>query len=297
MRSIVIYFNRIVISLGFLILIVHCNVTMASDTVKVTYIGNTGFLVEINNKKILIDALFDKEDFSYHAPSAETLSDMIACKPPYNNIDIITTSHHHRDHFDAKTVIAHLKNNPDGVFVSTRQTVDILKEDSLSFVEIETQVKEITPDKYKSSEIEIDDVKVKILRLRHLPSFRTDYDTGKRTNIHKQIQNLGFIFDVNGTKIFHCGDAVSYWKKEWEIFRLDQENIDLAFIDRLFFYSSKGPGIEIIKELIKPKPIVLMHIDPENFEMYEVAQEEAITEEYSITLFKNPGDKKTFNLE
>jgi L-ascorbate metabolism protein UlaG (beta-lactamase superfamily) len=51
---------------------------------------------------------------------------------------------------------------------------------------------------------------------------------------NRNVENLGFLFNINGVKIFHCGDSEPSCISDYENFRLDKENIDIAFLGRGF---------------------------------------------------------------
>jgi hypothetical protein len=61
---------------------------IANDkSAKLTYIANTGFLIEIQNKKVLIDALFGEKELSYcDTPDLNVIKSIINGE----NIDIAT---------------------------------------------------------------------------------------------------------------------------------------------------------------------------------------------------------------
>ena len=80
----------------------------------------------------------------------------------------------------------------------------------------------------------------------------TDEKTGEKKNRHADIENLGFVFDIDGYKIFHCGDTNPWNEKEYKTFNLQEEHIDLAFLERLFMVGKGQTGINIIEEYIQP---------------------------------------------
>jgi len=263
--------------------------------VEVTYIANEGFLISSGTKKVLIDALFDDKTINYaHVPPEYTLNKMETAETPFDKIDLLLISHAHRDHFSAGPVLRHLENNPHGILISTKATIDKLKENSARFKKIKDQVKEATPELFSKATFTINDIEVQVLRMKHSPYYYEDSETGKRIDRHENVQNLGFLFTINGKKIFHCGDARSQFKEEYKTFRLDKENIDIAFLDRGFLRSSQSPGIEIISELIKPKHIILMHLNPQSLEHVEKTVKELHDVFPRITFFREQMEKKVF---
>lgn len=247
------------------------------DSVKiaeVTYIANEGFLIETQSKKILIDALFGDKEFSFcDIPDAEAIDSMTKAKGVFEDIDLIAATHKHADHFHAPFVFEHLKNNKKGKFISCEQSIYILK-GLENYTTIKNQLVEITPDSLSCIDTTVNGIKMRVYRLIHGPYFDVDPNTGEKKNRHQNIQNLGFLFNINGVKIFHCGDSNPYASKDYEHFRLDKENIDIAFLSRGFMWETDFPGIHILKNYIKAKHIILMHIrHEENQRFIDVAKE------------------------
>ena len=80
-------------------------------------------------------------------------------------------------------------------------------------------------------------------------------------NDARDIQNLGFIITIGGFKLFHSGDASAADVSAFKSLNLANENIDVAFLPTWFLDGENGDkGQEIIRT-IKPKAIVLMHME------------------------------------
>ena len=75
----------------------------AAPEVRVTYVGNAGFLIAVGDKKILIDALFSGFPGGYTLP--EEIRDKMALgRPPFDGIDLALATHSHGDHFESGLV-------------------------------------------------------------------------------------------------------------------------------------------------------------------------------------------------
>lgn len=86
---------------------------------------------------------------------------------------------------------------------------------------------------------------------------------GHGSGRHGSIQNLGHVVQLGGRKLLHVGDA----EPSAEIFaqfNLDEEGIDVAFIP--FWFLVGGDGQAIVREHIKPKQIIAVHISPSEAE-------------------------------
>ena len=64
---------------------------------------------------------------------------------------------------------------------------------------------------------------------------------------------------LGGKKLLHVGDADTA-VENFDEFNLDQEGIDIAFIPVWFLLYSEGQTI--VREHIKPKHIIAVHISP-----------------------------------
>ena len=119
-----------------------------------------------------------------------------------------------------------------------------------------------------------------------------DTINGGKKNRHADIENLGYVFNINDTKIFHCGDTNPLNEKEYSTFSLVDEEIDIAFIERLFF--SKGAeSIAILNKYIAPKEIILMHIGPANKELFI----NHFKEVENVNIFNNKMESISFSVQ
>lgn len=234
-----------------------------SDTCRITYIANEGFLIELADKRILCDALFDEIDGDWcDSPSAETVQLMESAAPPFNNIDLITISHNHVDHFNADIVIKHLLHNPNGLVVCPEQVKALLAEHP-SFSQLQTRIYSVTPDLYQDSTLTVSGLDLRVLRLEHSHYEITDPVTGEVKNKHASIENLGFVIRYAGQALFHCGDTNPLNKREYEGFDLISENLDVSLLERQFI-AAGAIGLEIINNYIGSNEVILMHMNPNN---------------------------------
>jgi hypothetical protein len=97
----------------------------AYRNVSVTFVGNSGFLITVGDKKVLVDAFFEGFPPGYELPLA-VQSLLFNAAPPFNHVDLILATHDHADHFNAEMVGQHMQNNPNAVFISTTQAASQL---------------------------------------------------------------------------------------------------------------------------------------------------------------------------
>jgi len=256
---------------------------LAQDSAKITYISNEVFLLETQGKKVLIDGLFAHMDENwYDSPSEENVALMEASAPPFDLIDLIAVTHKHRDHFDDQIVLHHMLNNQKAMLICPEQAADLLAEHA-DFEKIKARVIALTPGDCMDSSLVVSGIPVRVMRLEHSYYMEEDSLTGTQVNRHRDIVNLGYLFDIEGFKAFHCGDTNPLNEKEYSTFALQHEAIDIAFLERMFV-TGGGKGMDIINKYIQPEHIVFMHINPANRDLFI----KHFKELENITIFEAP---------
>ena len=213
----------------------------------VTYIANEGVLISSGGKQVLIDGLHREYKPDYAFPPPALRESLESARAPYDKLNLILVSHIHLDHFHPQSVGLHLVNNPAAVLISSDQVADGVKKDFSDFHKIASRVKRSTPQ-WKTKEVhEVAGMKLSVLGLRH-GSERFSW-----------IQNLGYLLEIDGKKLLHLGDA-DLTEENFASFRLNQEGIDVAFIP--YWYLLSRQGRSIVRDLIKPRRILAVHISP-----------------------------------
>jgi L-ascorbate metabolism protein UlaG (beta-lactamase superfamily) len=95
------------------------------------WLGQSGFLLQWNGKKILIDPyLSDSLTKKYAATDKPhtRISELVVRPELLKNISIVTSSHNHTDHLDAETLLPVLKNNPGIKFIIPEANRDFVAE-------------------------------------------------------------------------------------------------------------------------------------------------------------------------
>lgn len=226
--------------------------TGASQTpVEITYIANEGVLISSAGKQVLIDGLHREYERDYaFLPPAER-EKIETAKAPFDKIDLVLVSHRHLDHFHPESVGLHLQNNPKATLVSSQQVVEEIEKNFKNYSAISARMTAATPPWKERVAMKIAGIDFEILRLSH--------GTGR----HATIQNLGHIIKLGGRKLLHVGDADTAIEN-FEKFNLDKEQIDIAFIP--FWFLTGTNGQTIVRDHIKPKQIIAVHISPDESE-------------------------------
>jgi N-acetylneuraminic acid mutarotase len=93
--------------------------------VSAVYSAPMGFLLQSTDKKVMLDVLSSKDPgFNFLANTPEIYECMKAGMAPFNNVDLIYTSHLHPCHFDPVLLLNAMINNPNAVSI---MSVDVKK--------------------------------------------------------------------------------------------------------------------------------------------------------------------------
>ena len=262
--------------------------------VDITYIANEGFLIRVDDKTILIDALFGDKEYSFcDIPDSSQINSMIEAKEDFANVDLVAATHWHIDHFYSPFVYEYLTNSRSTKFVSTKQTMDkILETDN--YMDVKAQLIEVSPDSLMFRDTIISGIGIRVFHLSHAPYYFDDPNTGKRINRHRYIHNIGFLFNIDGVKIFHCGDSSPTGISDYEHFRLDKEDIDIAFLHRGFMSNTDNSRIDVLRKYIDPEHIILMHIHHDKNKRFIDVAKELCDEFPSVKVFEKRMETKNY---
>ena len=208
------------------------------EKVEVTYVGNSGFLLNICDKKILVDALFKGFEGNYELPQ-EVQDKLTRAQAPFDDVDLIVVTHAHGDHVNSDMVKQHMQNNPKAIFASTQQMVEMLNDFTDRCIGF-------NPTKEKSERKIIDDISVEAFFLPHGPDAR--------------IINIGFLISVNGITIFQTGDAdfEQFTFEEFRLLQLPEKKIDLSFIHN-YYLRGDSLNTKFVREAIGGNYIFPIH--------------------------------------
>ena len=204
-------------------------VKLPPNSIKVTFIANSGYLIESLDNKILIDAVFTKSLRLYSTPSADTCNRLINGDAPFDNIKALFITHAHEDHYSPLLVKMFLEKNGDRYVICSDITRRML-ENKFSTDEYQLykdRIRDITPEIYSSIDSSLDDLKFKVIRLRHSGESEND-------------KNLGFIISMNGINILHAGDNDGNIAdgqsidgiEEYLKLNINTQRIDIAIVNR-----------------------------------------------------------------
>jgi L-ascorbate metabolism protein UlaG (beta-lactamase superfamily) len=229
----------------------------------------------------MFDALFGGIKGNWCEQPGDSILNLItAGNPPFDKVNIVFVSHKHADHFREKPVIEFLKNNKNSVLICPEHVNEVLmKNPDYSLVS-----GRITAINSRDTIIKADGITIRAMRFNHGSYFETDTATGQKYDLHKDVQNYGYLVESDGFNLFHTGDCSASNINQFEEYNLKNASIDAAFFDRTFL---KKEGMEIINSL-NAGNIVLMHIEPGRTEYYK----SFVKDIPQITVFDNKSDRK-----
>ena len=233
---------------------------------RLTYISNAGVMLSLNGKKLLIDPLTTPDNQIYVDTEPGIRRALIENTAPYNDIDLVLVSHHHRDHFHAESVLALLKAHPEAQLVSTpevvRRVLEAAKAEAaggdwagLSII-ADTS---LSLDRLTAVDLSIGgSVSMEICGVG-LRVFRTLHD-GKD---YAEVPNLMFLIE-SGLTVAHLGDSAPV--KENFTSAAFSETIAYKPIDLLianFPYIAIPAARKLVAEVLKPAALAVVHFpDP-----------------------------------
>jgi len=249
----------------------------AQNKFDVTHIANSGFLIESGHKKILIDALFKQGWDNYLVPSDSIVSDIINQRDIFNKSNLMLITHNHGDHFDASMVVAYLLNNSKNILIAPPLVTHVISKHP-NYKKFENQIVKL--DKINQDK---NDTTIQGIRVR---SFFIQHDS------RPQIENVGYLIEIDKLKVFHAGDYNGSEIVEFEKLQLQNENIDVAFLNFYGFWNTAEEQ-KFTEKYIKPKEIVLMHIPPAEIKTVKDSVN-LINDFIDITVFERSMKRKSF---
>ena len=233
----------------FIFIFFSAKFNYAQDSISVTYLANSGFMISYGEQKVIIDALFNQSYGKYEPPSDDLILKMKNGEKPFDKINLYLVTHNHGDHFYAPYVKDFLDNHPETFLVSSKEVCNQLKNEN----QLKNRIDDISLEIGQSSDTVINKIHLKIFRLRHLMD-----TTGLR------VSNYAFLINLDGIKIFHPGDITFQWDKDLlDKFKIGEEKIDIVFVP---YFDLSEVSKKYINEVINPKQVIAMHIPPKDFE-------------------------------
>jgi L-ascorbate metabolism protein UlaG (beta-lactamase superfamily) len=189
---------------------------------EITYIGTEGFMIENNDKKLFVDALYTTG--SGNVIIDKSVESMIMeNEEPFSNSQLFLVTHNHSDHFNNDKVKIFLTNNPSSKLIAPQEVINGIKDAAL-----QKQLVGLNAAKYKSIDTTVNDIDLTVYNLMHDKLWGSNY-------------NSGYIANLDGLTILHGGDNVLDDSTEIKNYKLYEKNIDIAFLAKNSWKTEQHP--------------------------------------------------------
>lgn len=209
-----------------------------------TYVASSGVLVTAGRTKVLIDALFDRPNPEYRAPSAELLEAMTEGRPPFDGVGLALVTHGHPDHFDAGVAARFLGMQRGAVLVAPSDAVADLRKAVGNWARVEKRVLSLDLPVGSSESRRVGGVA--------LTSMRTLHSGDKDSPM-----NLMYVLELGGWRVFHEGDSAGK-VDDFERFGLGSAPVDLALVH--FWFPLEPNCARFLQATLKPAHVGLTHL-------------------------------------
>ena len=233
----------------FLFFLLTFTIPVFTDTVtskkpiKITFIGNSGFIIETGGKKIAIDAFFNGFPGRYTLPK-NVIHKMKKSVGPFNNIDLILSTHLHADHLKVGYVSDYLVKNKETEFFATDEAINIMEKNHSEFNLYSNRAHGLNPGWGEIKNISFNGIEITAVGIPH----------GRNP-----VQHNCIIFRAGKKNFVHLGDMSG--DKVQSVFKkadIKDMKFDIAFIP--FWYLTNQKNAEIIKRNINSEQIIAMHL-------------------------------------
>jgi len=235
------------------------------------YVANAGVLVEAGRTKILIDALFDRPNPAYRAPSADTIERMVAGTAPFDGVDLALVTHSHPDHFDARVALRFLESRREAVLVAPADAVEAMRNAATDWARVAARVVPIDgPAGFRVAR-QMQGVSLTAMRTRHGSS--------------ETPPNVMYLVEAGGWRFFHEGDSPGD-VEEYRRFGLGGAPVDLALVH--FWFPFEPNCARFLEEILRPDYVALTHLPIEREGDFP-ARVEAVRKRYKDLILLLPG--------
>lgn len=215
----------------------------AADALRMEHVANAGVLLGCREELVLVDGLFREGVSGYEVIPPLVRNAIESARPPYDQVRLLVVTHRHRDHFDAAAVARHLSNNPRAWFVGTPEAAEEVRAYSALRVRAARAPESFT----------LNGATLRFYAIPHNPT-----PTGAVEHQAVEIQWCG-------KTLLFTGDA----DFKPELFRkagIQPGKTDVLFAP--FWITMSEAGREIVREVIQPKQLWVLHGDLESRERW-----------------------------
>ena len=214
----------------------------SAPPLELTYLANMGVLLEVGNRRVIIDGLHRAELEGTPPIPPDLLGPLESGTGRMRPIEIAMTTHRHLDHFSASSVAARLRADPIIHYLAPAEIFDTLRARgaSASFL---NRVHPLAPPSGGRLELNLAGIRVTALDLPH-----------NRTRTPRA-HNVGYLIRLDGITILHVGDADPNAER-YAPHNLPAERIDVAIVPTWYLTD----GADLVRQQIAPRMVVASHV-------------------------------------
>ncbi|MBN1926016.1 MAG: MBL fold metallo-hydrolase [Prolixibacteraceae bacterium] len=242
MKKVIVFFI-----VGILVLI--SDYSFASSNIKsarVTYIANSGFMVQLGAQKIMFDGLFRNGMDRYLEPEELTVSLMKQGLSPFDDVDLVFISNHQADSFDPYVATQFMLHNEHVKMICPQQVINKLKIFTSDFPKISSRIVETTPLENNYDRLILNGVEILAMHVKHPNA------------INEALENIAYVVSFEGVKVFHSGNSSPETLYDLKGLRVSDLNVDIAFLTDWY---GLNRGARLTNKIVDARYNVLMHFD------------------------------------
>lgn len=213
---------------------------------RVTYLANSGFIVQVGYEKVLFDGIFQNGMNRYIEPAENTVELMKNGLHPFDDIDVFFVSNFHADHFDPYVATRFMLNNEEVKMVCPQQVINKMKIFTSDFPKIADRIIEATPMANQYDRLLVEGFEILAMHVKH----------EKIENDH--VENMSYLVSVNGVKLFHSGDTDPETLDDLKGINISDLGVDIAFLNDKY---GVGRAAKKTNKLVDARYNVLMHFE------------------------------------
>ncbi len=190
------------------------NQVVSKDHFYLWWLGQSGFLLQWNGKRILIDPYLSNSLSKKYAATYKPhkrMSELVIKPELLKNISVVTSSHNHTDHLDAETLIPIFKNNPLIKF--------IIPEANRDFVAERVKCRKEFPIGLNDGRL----ITVDEFTFHVIPAKHNEIERDEKGNC----KYMGYVIGFGKFKMYHSGDTLLF---DEMIDLLKQFEVDVAIL-------------------------------------------------------------------
>ncbi|WKY47330.1 MBL fold metallo-hydrolase [Eubacteriaceae bacterium ES3] len=212
--------------------------------INLTYISNAGVLINIADVTLMVDGLCGSDGLYYSATPKAIAEKIKASEYSEEKITAALYTHSHSDHFSKMSNLDFLFYNPNSALVAGSDVINTIEADT-SVIKKEVKNKFFTSNVNSSITFSDQNLVIQPLSTVHM---------GKE---YKNVEHFSYYISINNQRILYLGDA-ELIPENFNHPDFTPNPVDLLIAP--FPYISTFRGQKIIRDIIKPKAIAVVHL-------------------------------------